>query len=206
MRASARVGTFLFAACALFLSSVASHAGTLCGTVRDGSTAGFVAGAGIFVFTTDGAFTGFEGVSDENGAFCIEAIPAGTYDLQVRRDHYRTTHVRGVEVTDIVSVDIPVPPIGAILLSPRPNPARAHVQFRFRLDGPGRVRLEVFDARGRRIKGWESQAALAGERSLDWDLRIADGRRAPAGRYIVRLSFPVDSRRAVVTRAFTIVP
>lgn len=192
---------------ALFAPHAAHAAGTLCGTVRDASTNAVVSGAGIFVFTTSGSFTGFEGVSDLAGAFCISGIPAGTYDLQVRRDHYRTTHVRNVVVTeDVTGVEIGVPPVGGALLPPRPNPARDHVEFRVRVDAPGTLRLEVFDVRGRRLKGWLSESVTAGERTVAWDFRTAEGRVTPAGSYLVRLTLATASGVSTLSRTFTRVP
>jgi hypothetical protein len=198
-------------ACLALLATLAPAAafatGTLCGTVRDAATSAPVADAGIFVFTTAGEFTGFEGVSDAAGAFCIPGIPAGTYDLQVRRDHYRTTNVRNVVVTeDVTGVEVDVLQAGVALLPPHPNPARDRVDFRLRLDSSGSLRLEVFDARGRRLKGWFAETATAGERSVAWDFRGAAGRVMPAGGYVVRLTFATASGVSTVSRTFTRVP
>lgn len=186
---------------------VAAAAGTLCGTVRDGSSGAVIEGAGIFVFTTAGAFTGFEGVSDSAGEFCIPGIPAGTYDLQVRRDDYGTTHVRNVMVTDdVTGVEIGVAPPSAALLPPSPNPARERVTFRLRLDRAGPIRLEVFDPAGRRLKGWTAMLSGPGERSVEWDFRSTDGRVAPVGRYLVRLRYSTAGGPASITRSFSRVP
>jgi hypothetical protein len=190
---------FLIAAYAALHPGGARAAGNLCGTVHDAATGAVVGGAGIFVLTTGGTTTGFQGVSDAGGSFCISGIPAGTYDLEVQRDHYVTAFVRGVQVVDDVSgVDIGVLPSAATLFAPRPSPARTQVEFRFRLAAPGAVRLEVFDARGRRVRGWSSDDAATGESSVAWDLRDADGRAVPAGVYVVRL----ETTEGAVTRRF----
>lgn len=207
MPVAARWLSPLVLAAALLAPRAAHAAGTLCGTVRDASTNAVVAGAGIFVFTTAGSFTGFEGMSDLDGTFCIAGIPAGTYDLQVRRDHYRTTHVRNVVVTDdVTGVEIGVPPVGGALLPPRPNPASDHVEFRVRVDAPASLRLEVFDVRGRRLKGWLAGSAAGGERTVTWDFRTAEGRVVPAGSYIVRLTLATASGVSTLSRTFTRVP
>jgi hypothetical protein len=190
---------FLIAAYVALHPAGARAAGNLCGTVHDAATGAVVGGAGIFVLTTGGATTGFQGVSDAGGSFCISGIPAGTYDLEVRRDHYVTAFVRGVQVVDDVSgVDIGVLPSAATLFAPRPSPARTQVEFRFRLGAPGAVRLEVFDARGRRVRGWSSDEAI-GDGTVTWDLRDVEGRAVPAGFYVVRLETP----EGAVTRRFT---
>jgi hypothetical protein len=190
----------LVAACVFISATSARAAGNLCGTVHDASSGAAVAGAGIFVLTTSGSNTGFEGVSDPTGAFCIAGIPAGTYDLEVRRDHYATAFVRHVTVVDDVSgVDIGVRPAGATLLPPRPSPARTQVEFRFRLGESGSVRLEVFDANGRRLRGWGANDEPAGDRTVTWDLRDGEGRVVPAGVYVVRLR----AAGATASRLFT---
>lgn len=189
----------------LLLACAASPAlalGQICGTVRDASTASPVEGAGIFVFTTAGAYTGFSAGSDAAGAFCINSVPAGTYDLQVRRDHYLTRYVRGVEVQDVTGVDIGLRPLAGVLLPPVPNPARERVQLRFRLESAAAVRLEVLDAQGRLLKGWGDRSAVAGEHGVTWDFRDLRGRSLPAGRYFVRL----DVNGSTTTRAFARVP
>lgn len=203
---SCRSCVLLLLAAALALAFTAEPAygtGTICGTVRDAVTAAPVAGAGIFVFTPAGAYTGFHAATDAAGAFCISGIPAGTYDLQVRRDHYVTTYARGVEVTeDVTGVDVGVMSLAATLLPPAPNPAHGRIQFRFQLRDPAPVRLEVLDAQGRLLKGWSQTAAAAGEHALTWDFRDFAGRTLPAGRYFVRLRIA----SAKFTRAFARVP
>ena len=184
----------------VLLPAAALATGTLCGTVRDASSGVLVSGAGIFVFTTAGAYTGFEAVSDGSGQFCIAGIPAGTYDLQVRRDHYARTVVQNVQVVDdVTGVDIGVMPTRDVLLAPRPNPAQQNVEFRFDVAASGPVRLEGFDLMGRRLKGWASDAGAAGERAVGWDFRDTEGRAVAAGCYVVRLTTPGST----LTRFFT---
>ncbi len=68
----------------------------------------------------------------------------------------------------------------------RPNPFSGEVEVPFRTDGFAAgtpLRVEVFDASGRRLRSWET-AASGG--SVDWDGTGAGGRRAPAGLYWMR--------------------
>lgn len=176
--------------------------GQICGTITDAGSALPVEGAGVFVYTTAGTYTGFSAVSDAAGGFCINDIPAGTYDLQVLRDHYLTSHVRGIVVTDVTGVDVGLRPFTGVLFPPTPNPARDRVQLRFRLRDPGRIRLEVLDAQGRILKGWQDLNAAPGEHAVAWDLRDTQGRPLRAGLYFVRL----DVNGSTTTRAFTRVP
>lgn len=179
-------------------ASVALALGQICGTVSDASTALPVEGAGIFVYTPGGSYTGFTAVSDGAGGFCINDVPAGTYDLQILRDHYLTGYVRGVVVTDVTGVDVGLRPFSGVLFPPTPNPARDRVQLRFRLRDASRVRLEVMDAQGRVLKGWQDLDAAAGDHTVAWDLHDSQGRALRAGLYFVRL----DVNGSTTTRAF----
>ncbi|NOT32733.1 MAG: T9SS type A sorting domain-containing protein [Candidatus Eisenbacteria bacterium] len=53
--------------------------------------------------------------------------------------------------------------------------------------GAGPAELEVFGVDGRRVRTFFVSPGAAGERSVSWDGRDADGRDAPAGIYFVRL-------------------
>jgi hypothetical protein len=166
----------------------ASSAGTLCGTVRDGQTSAPLAGALVLSFLTNGSFAGYSAVTAGDGTFCLESIPAGTYDLQVRvRDHLVGT-AKNVVVTDDVTgvaIDGTLP---AITLGVFPNPARSQARIEFAADDAAWATVAVFDARGRFLRGWSAHAPLDAERALVWDLRDAEGRDVPAGLYFIRLT------------------
>lgn len=62
---------------ALFATTV--HAGTICGTVRNGITGLPVARAGVFVRLPVGSYTGFHGATDGSGrSASAESRPAPT--------------------------------------------------------------------------------------------------------------------------------
>lgn len=174
----------------ILLSAVAvsaGGAGTVCGTVRDGDTHQPVARAGIFVRTTSGAYTGFHAASDASGAFCIDGIPAGTYDLEVRVDEYLAGYFKNVVVSDDVTGVVDAVLTGFALAPPWPNPARDFVSLRFHAP-PGRpVTVEVVDAAGRIVKGWRAASTSSREQSFTWNLRDDANRPIPAGLYFVRL-------------------
>jgi len=71
-------------ALSLLFHATAIFAGTICGTVTDAVTGSRVNKAGIFVRTTSGEYTGLYGATDAIGEFCIDEVPAGVYDLEVR--------------------------------------------------------------------------------------------------------------------------
>lgn len=174
-------------------------AGTICGTVRDAATHAAIDRAGVFLRYPDGDYTGLHAATDAAGAYCVPGVPAGTYDLEVRRDGYRVGYRRNVTVNDGASgVDLEVDgPTG--LRVPFPNPVAAEVTLSFRLAEAGRARLSVYDLRGRLVQGWESAALPAGEHAYRWSMFDRDGRRLAPGLYIVRLAAgPVTQLRTFV--------
>lgn len=181
-----RIAALALLICCLPLST---QAATLCGVVRDTSTGQGVARAGVFLRLGSGAFTGFHAATDEDGRFCIDGIPAGIYDLEVRRDDYRVAYRRNVAVAEgSVGVDFVVGDAPAALLPPSPNPARFAVTLAFRLETPGPAQLTVHDVRGRLVYGWSSEDLNEGDHVQRWAFRDAPGRTVPPGLYFVRLS------------------
>lgn len=180
--------------------ATAAQSGSLCGTVRDAQTSLAVAKAGVFVYQA-GTYTGMYAASDGQGAFCIDPIAAGTYDLQVKVNDYETTWTNGVVVADSGSaVDI-LTNTATLLLAPWPNPASSQVRFRLRARDDAEVRLDVFDVRGRLIQGWRGRG---GPRDLEisWGLTDPAGATIPSGTYFVRLRAgrTVMARKLVLTR------
>ena len=102
-----------------------------------------------------------------------------------------------------------VPPVTAVagprveptarLHAAEPNPARRETRFRFDLDHPGSVTLEVYDVHGRRVQRVASGRYSAGTWSAVWNSLDLRGAWTPAGVYLVRLSM---DGIAVATRRF----
>lgn len=87
-------------------------------------------------------------------------------------------------------------PAATRLLPPSPNPMRARAassRVRFELASPGRVRLDVYDAGGRRVAELVNGSVPAGRHEATW--RIAG---ASAGAYFVRLQTPQGQEEAKV--------
>jgi hypothetical protein len=189
----------------LFLALIpcSALAGTLCGTITDRSSSAPVANAGIFLRLPSGSYTGINGASDGAGHFCINNIDPGTYDLEVRVDDEQVAYLRGVVVTG-TSVDVPIGVSEPVLMlaDPTPNPARSAAQLEWTLSEPSRVRLFVFDVRGRIVRGWTSGTLPAGHHSFTWNLRDAGNRPSDPGTYFVRLDAAGASlvRTLVITR------
>ena len=177
------------AATVLLLTTGSASAGTICGTIRDGMTAGLVARAGVFVRLQTGEYTGYHGATDESGNFCIDDIPAGTYDLEVKVDDYAVGYIRGVEVTDdVTSVEHDLTDLEFFFAPPWPNPAQGGTTFRFRTGRNIPVRLVIYDPAGRVVRGWSDFSGSTGNRSFAWDLRNRNGLQVPSGIYFARLS------------------
>lgn len=68
-----------------------------------------------------------------------------------------------------------------------PHPLRATGAVRFTLPEARPVRLEVFDASGRRVRLLAEGPLVAGSHEHHWDGRDHAGRTVPAGLYLVRL-------------------
>jgi hypothetical protein len=183
---------------ALLAAGGSAPAGTLCGTVRDSSTLAPIAGAEAFLYEDDGAYTGLTAVTDGVGAFCIDAVPGGVYDLLVRAGDHQDAWTHDVTVTDgAVSVDVTTPSGAAF--ETWPNPATGAVQLRVRLDRPENARVEVFDVRGRQVHGWEGVPASGGT-VIAWEARDSAGRPLAAGVYLARLQVG----NLVLTRKMTL--
>ncbi len=86
-------------------------------------------------------------------------------------------------------VDAPVAGrVGRMSLSEaRPNPMRGETSLAFELPRAERVRLEVVDLQGRRVRTLVDGERAAGSHRAGWDGRDDQGGAAPAGLYFVRL-------------------
>src|SRR5689334_23245333 len=90
---------------AIFLSAVSSNLhsqpaaafGELRGRVTD-PTEAILAGAAVRLINSETNLT-YETVSSGEGEYAFLLVPPGRYDLQVRRDGFKTGIVKGIEVT-----------------------------------------------------------------------------------------------------------
>jgi hypothetical protein len=102
-----------------------------------------------------------------------------------------------------VTVDVPPGDRGLSLdfAGALPNPARDGATFLFSLPQAASVRLRIFDASGRLVRGIDPGTLEAGRHVAAWDGRDAAGARVGAGVYFAR--FDALGRRFV--RRFTLV-
>jgi flagellar hook assembly protein FlgD len=82
-------------------------------------------------------------------------------------------------------VEIGAPP-ALSLARPFPDPSDGTTQVRFSLPEPGRVRFEILDLQGRRVRQAEGQLP-GGTHTWGWAGDDSAGLRAGAGVYFVRL-------------------
>ena len=68
-----------------------------------------------------------------------------------------------------------------------PNPFNSATTIRYRLEKPGRVRLEIFDIQGQKVKTLANGDARPGVYQVEWEGRDASGRPVATGVYLARL-------------------
>lgn len=71
------------------------------------------------------------------------------------------------------------------ILSVHPNPFNPRIDLTFRLETACRVRVAVYDLRGRLVRRLSDQPFPAGEHRLTWDGTAAGGRVVASGAYLV---------------------
>jgi len=71
-----------------------------------------------------------------------------------------------------------------------PNPFRDSTTLRFTLGRATRVRVEIIDTAGRRVRDLGSRLLDAGSQVIGWDGDDDAGRQAPPGIYLVRVTTP----------------
>ena len=101
------------------------------------------------------------------------------------------------------AVGDPAPGSGGLRLTAAPNPFAGETVFLYELPVRSSATLTVYDVAGRLVSSVRREGpAVAGEHSVRWDARDAQGRRLPPGIYLYRLDAGSVSRtgRLVLTR------
>ena len=90
--------------------------------------------------------------------------------------------------TNILSVGF-TPPLPEVtkLLSNYPNPFNPSTNILFWLKQDARVRLEIFNSRGQRVRTLVNTSMPAGRHTVPWDGLDESGKRLASGVYLYRL-------------------
>lgn len=113
------------------------------------------------------------------------------------------TRVTHVTRDGVVDPGWPGYPTQSRLFPPYPQPASDAVSIRFALPAFSPLEVNVYDIRGRLVRELVREPEFAaGQHVLTWDGRDDDGRRAPSGVYLVRVTYAggVGSTRVVLAR------
>jgi photosystem II stability/assembly factor-like uncharacterized protein len=148
---------------------------------------------GLFVSEDDG----------ESWSFADNGLPAVSIwrMRSVGDEIVVATHGRGVWTVPLnAAIATAAEPTDALpgtttLGSAYPNPFRTQVAIPYALDGPGRVRMEVFDLQGRRVATLVDAEQPGGRHVAVWN---AD--RAAAGSYVIRMSAGGHTSTGTVVR------
>ncbi len=95
-------------------------------------------------------------------------------------------------ILDTVDADLPGPPARTFLSAAAPNPFQSQTTIRFGLARAGKVRLSVYDVRGRLTRVLLAGEQPAGRKSLTWDGRDQSGVRVGSGNYVIQLKTEHD--------------
>lgn len=114
--------------------------------------------------------------------------------------------VNGRRTPTLVQSSAAVPEAFAVA-SPYPNPFNTSVAVRYRVPGPGRLQIDLYDVLGRRIHAWSQRAESAGFSQWRWNGRNPTGQETASGVYTMHFQYQADdgslysqSRRVVQLR------
>jgi len=165
--------------------------GSLAGIVRSAGFApilGALIQAGQYQSTTNGA-----------GAYNL-VLPIGTYEVTARAPGFISSTQTDILISESLvttlnfylepgsAIDDPsIPPVKTSLTGIYPNPFRQHCSLELELAKSCRLKLSVYDIRGRRIATIKDERLLPGTHQISWQAVDASGRALPSGVYILRM-------------------
>ena len=168
--------------------------GRVAGMVKDKNNAA-IAGATI----TNGTFSTS---TNTMGAYVL-TLPVGTHTVTASARGYLSQSVEGVVVNHDQHVilqfvlakdtatDDPFIPVTATALNPNyPNPFNPETTISYSVKEPGRVRLEVFNIKGQKVKTLVDEDRATGHYKLVFNAKDTRGRNLSSGVYLLRMSAP----------------
>ena len=123
-------------------------------------------------------------------------------------DQSPTGHISVDEIREYFQLDAadaggaPPMPLATLYVN-TPNPFNPRTTIAFDLPRAGRARLQIFDVRGRRLRGLVDSVLPAGAHRIVWDGMLESGRPAASGTYIYRLDLdgrPAGARTATLVK------
>jgi len=126
-------------------------------------------------------------------------LDSGTYDLVFEAEGYVTRTITGVEtvwgvptVLDVALAadlsEVPERRVAEVRLTAAPNPFNPRTTFTLTNPRTGRVTLDIFDLRGRRVRGLLERQLPAGRTRAAWNGLNDQGEQTPSGIYFARMS------------------
>lgn len=146
------------------------------------SLSGSISVTAVSADTLAGSFSGT--ATDIDNVFFLISVTGGRFAL------------RGLDTTAVAPGAIPAAPIA---LTVAPNPFNPRTTIGFDLPRSQRVTADVYDLRGRRVKGILAGVLAAGAQRLSWDGQDQAGARAGAGVYLVEIAGEGWSQSAKLT-------
>ena len=117
-------------------------------------------------------------IKESLAAAAFELSGAGALDLSLGEDQAQDT---------AVAIELGRSPIFA-LYPTWPNPFNSSSNIRYALAQDGRVRLDIYDLIGQRIRSLVSEYQTAATYEIGWDGKMESGANAASGVYLVKLS------------------
>lgn len=127
------------------------------------------------------------------GHYCLAIWKAGADDL-AKNGQFTLEFEPGVTALP----DAPPAPATRLLCA-APNPFNPRTTIAFSVAAPGRIRLEVYDVQGRRVRRLLDETRGPGTGTADWDGRNDRGQVVPSGTYLVRLAAAGVADRKAIT-------
>ncbi|HPS38438.1 MAG TPA: FlgD immunoglobulin-like domain containing protein, partial [Candidatus Cloacimonadota bacterium] len=93
-------------------------------------------------------------------------------------------------------------PIVTELLDAYPNPFNPSTTLRFAIKEAGNVRLDIFNARGQKVRSFENSYSVPGYYKVVWDGKDTDGAQVSSGIYMYRMTSGryISTKKIVLTK------
>jgi hypothetical protein len=91
---------------------------------------------------------------------------------------------------------------GCLLYAASPNPFRGITSFRFSVDQPAHISIDIFDSAGVMVKTLVNEEKVSGIYSSAWDGKVQSGNQAAEGSYFIRMTANgiVQTRKVMLVR------